>query len=311
MLNLSEIRSLLITGASGFVGRSLIDFLGNLTQEREPLEIVLVSRNGIDFPLPTNLKKITRNLELDLKHPWRIRFQPSHVIHLAADGTFAPYSTDASASFELIISNLISWISTCEEKPKLFHASSGACFEYESNSSRNKLFIPKYEFAKTRKKAEDSLKMASKQLNFDISIARLFSFSGTHLLQKRHYAISDFIRSAVINNTVHLKGNPNTIRSYLHQESMAEWIFKALVNPYSYTDLQIGSNVPVRLGVLAKYVSEITSTSVSFAQNWPLPDTYLPNNEETKAKLLVEEGKSWEIAVEEMVNEMRVQYGKI
>ena len=50
---------------------------------------------------------------------------------------------------------------------------------------------------------------------------------------------------------------------------------------------------------------------ISYSKNPPLADTYLPNNLGTRAKLGVEEGKSWEIAVEEMVNEMRVHYGKV
>ena len=92
---------------------------------------------------------------------------------------------------------------------------------------------------------------------------------------------------------------------------MAEWILAALISTYVNTNLQIGSLSPVTLHDLATYVSEITNAIVSFSQNPPLADTYLPNNLDTRAKLGVEEGKSWEIAVNEMVNEMRVHYGKV
>jgi nucleoside-diphosphate-sugar epimerase len=311
MLSLNQVRSLMITGASGFVGRSVIDYLSKLPQEKLPLEILLVTRNGIPFPLARNIKTITKIIKSDLRQPWSIDFQPTHVINLAADGSFAPYSAEANRDFELIVRNLLSWISDCTEKPRLFHASSGACTEYELNLSNEGIFSPRYEFAKNRKNVEDILESASKSLSFDLSVARLFSFSGTNLLKKRQYAISDFVNSAVLENQIYIKGNPNTIRSYLHQESMAEWILAALISTYVNTNLQIGSLSPVTLHDLATYVSEITHAIVSYSKNPPLADTYLPNNLDTRAKLGVEEGKSWEIAVEEMVNEMRVHYGKV
>ena len=311
MLSLNQVRSLMITGASGFVGRSVIDYLSKLPQEKLPLEILLVTRNGIPFPLARNIKTITKIIKSDLRQPWSIDFQPTHVINLAADGSFAPYSAEANRDFELIVRNLLSWISDRTEKPRLFHASSGACTEYELNLSNEGIFSPRYEFAKSRKNVEEILESASKSLSFDLSVARLFSFSGTNLLKKRQYAISDFVNSAVLENQIYIKGNPNTIRSYLHQESMAEWILAALISTYVNTNLQIGSLSPVTLHDLATYVSEITHAIVSYSKNPPLADTYLPNNLDTRAKLGVEEGKSWEIAVEEMVNEMRVHYGKV
>ena len=311
MLSLNQVRSLMITGASGFVGRSVIDYLSKLPQEKLPLEILLVTRNGIPFPLARNIKTITKIIKSDLRQPWSIDFQPTHVINLAADGSFAPYSAEANRDFELIVRNLLSWISDRTEKPRLFHASSGACTEYELNLSNEGIFSPRYEFAKNRKNAEDILESASKSLSFDLSVARLFSFSGTNLLKKRQYAISDFVNSAVLENQIYIKGNPNTIRSYLHQESMAEWILAALISTYVNTNLQIGSQSPVTLDELATYVSEITHAIVSYSKNRPPADTYLQNNLDTRAKLAVAEGKSWEIAVEEMVNEMRVHYGKV
>ena len=311
MLSLNQIRSLMITGASGFVGRSVIDYLSKLPQEKLPLEILLVTRSGIHFQLARNIKTITKIIKSDLRQPWRIDFQPSHVINLAADGSFAPYSAEANRDFELIVRNLISWISDCPEKPRLFHASSGACIECESNPSNQGMSSPRYEFAKKRKTAEEILQNASKRLSFDLSVARLFSFSGAHLLKKRQYAISDFVNSAVLENRINIKGNPNTIRSYLHQETMAEWTLAALISADVNTNLQIGSETPVTLDDLATYVSGITDAKVSYSPNPPLADTYLPNNLDTRAKLGVEEGKRWEIAVEEMVNEMRVHYGKV
>ena len=311
MLSLNQVRSLMITGASGFVGRSVIDYLSKLPQEKLPLEILLVTQNGIPFPLARNIKTITKIIKSDLRQPWSIDFQPTHVINLAADGSFAPYSAEANRDFELIVRNLISWISDCTEKPRLFHASSGACTQYESNLLNEGILSQRYKFAKDRKNVEEILESASKSLRFDLSVARLFSFSGIHLLKRRQYAISDFVNSAFLENRIYIKGNPNTIRSYLHQESMAECILAALISVDVNTNLQIGSQSPVTLHDLATYVSEITHAIVSYSKNPPLADTYLPNNLDTRTKLGVEEGKSWEIAVEEMVNEMRVHYGKV
>jgi nucleoside-diphosphate-sugar epimerase len=306
ILNLSNMESLLITGANGFVGQAIIQKLGTLNPRNLPREIVLVTRNGLKVNLPLSLREITCVVSQDLTKPWNIPHQSSHVINLAADGSHAPYSKEASDSFILIGRNLINWIKNLEAHVDLFHASSGACFDYVSSDKSKHLSNGKVEFINSRIQVEEELVRASKNNDLRLSIGRLFTFSGNLILQKNQYAITEFIKSGLCERHIRVNGNAETVRSYLHEDAMAHWVLRATINPVELNPLQIGSNQPVTIKELAEYVAEITGAEVTYASTSQPPDFYLPNNEETRSSLAVNEGTTWKIAVQEMIDNVRM-----
>ena len=297
--------SLLITGSNGFVGRSVLSQISKLAPSHLPQKLVLVSRAGLDFELPKNLKSRTTLVTQDLTSEWFFQEQASHVINLAADGSKDSYSNQANETFLKIVQNLITWVSKMDLKPKLFHASSGACFGHISLEGEVDANHNKSDFASFRIKAEESLKNASEEYNFDLTIGRLFTFSGVFLLTKDQYAITDFIKSGVQGRDLFVHGNPGTVRSYLHQDAMADWILSSLVKVNSGLLLQIGSCTAVTIGELADFVAEKTGVKVQYSQSPVRGDIYLPNNLETRTKLGVEEGLCWRKAVEEMIEALR------
>jgi dTDP-glucose 4,6-dehydratase len=302
MIDLSEVDSLLITGTNGFVGRSIIDQIAKLETHYLPHEILLVTRQGLNFDVPTNLNSRTKILNQDLTQNWKFDNEVSHIINLAADGSRSPYSEAANNTFTSIVANLVAWITTYQESPRVFHASSGACSGYKPIDKAMKAANPKSSFAQNRIEAEITLKNASKNIGFELSIGRLFTFSGIHLLEKSQYAIADFIKSAISTNSIKVLGDPNTVRSYLHQDAMANWILQALVCQEPDTSLEIGSSEKVTIRELAEFIAQETSAPVSFTEAPYVGDVYLPNNQETRDKLGVTEGKTWQLAVKEMIN---------
>ena len=92
MLSLSNIDSLLITGANGFVGRSVYEKISSLDSTKLPEEIILLTRNGVDFEIPNNLADVTVIKQRELTKPWNLDLNCTHIINLAADGSRAPYS---------------------------------------------------------------------------------------------------------------------------------------------------------------------------------------------------------------------------
>lgn len=301
MLDLSAINSLLITGTNGFVGRSLIDQIASLSRDSLPGRLILLTRHGLEFDLPANLWEISTVLERDLTKDWMLNQEVSHLINLAADGSKSPYSPEASKNFSSIVNNLVSWISTFQDPPRVFHASSGACSGYIPINVDKEFSNLKNNFVQNRLQAELDLKRASENIGFELSIGRLFSFSGTHLISKNHYAISNFINAAKKSRLINVTGDPNTVRSYLHQESLANWLLTSLVSQNAFTDLQIGSSQPVTIRELAEFIAESTSSELNYASD-PIPgDIYLPDNQETQDKLGVIEGKGWKTAVLEML----------
>ena len=305
MSNLSAVESLLITGANGFVGRSVLERLACYQPSDLPKEIILVTRKGIDFELPPVLAPFTKLEVQDLTKPWVLNFESTHIINLAADGSKSPYSEKASQDFRLIGRNLVDWLNSRNVLAKVFHASSGACFGYKSLSSERSLDSSKVNFITARLDVEEMLKKASKTFGFDLSIGRLFTFSGNLLLEKSQYAVTDFINSGLANGRIHVTGNPETVRSYMNQEAMAEWILQALLNPVGETTLQIGASEPVTIGELAEFIAEKTGAKVDYAPNPQPGDLYLPDNEKTKTKLGLSEGLNWRLSVQQMIETAR------
>jgi len=81
-----------------------------------------------------------------------------------------------------------------------------------------------------------------------------------------------------------------------------------LICKEAYTGLEIGSSEKITIKELAEFVAQETSASVVFPTEPHLGDIYLPNNQETKDKLGVTEGKSWKVSVIEMINFERKKF---
>lgn len=305
MLDLSLISNLAITGANGFVGKSVIETISGLPIENRPKKITLITRQGLNFQLERDISNRTTLVSHDLGTPWNFTGEISHLLNLAADGSNNPYSHAAAIQFEAISRNLITWLSKLNSSPRIFHASSGACFgsnpvnQGEMQSTDKELFIS------NRLKVERLLLENASKLGFELSVGRLFSFSGRNILPKKQYALSNFISTALNSGQINISGDPSTLRSYLHQDAMSEWILKALQTKNLYVDLQIGSDNAVTIRELAEFVAENTSADVQYA-SFPTPgDIYIPVNYETRIKLGVEEGLNWKAAVLEMITEAR------
>jgi nucleoside-diphosphate-sugar epimerase len=306
MLNLQDLDSILITGSNGFVGRSVVEYLGKLNNSLLPREIILVTRNGLTYKIPASISPFSRVIEQDLLDDWQFDANPTHIVNLAADGSRTSYSQESSDSYVLLNRNLVDWISRQEREVKIFHASTGACFGYKPISSDAEPEDIKKIFIQARIKVEDNLRELSNQQKFSLSIGRLFSFTGNNLLSKNQYAVTTFIKSALSGNRVQVLGDPLTVRSYLHQDSMSEWILATLATSEINSCYQIGSNEAVTIGQLAEFVSLETGAEIDYSKEPSSGDIYIPDNTETRIKLGVEEGKGWKEAVLEMIAKARM-----
>ncbi len=288
------------------MGRSIVEYLGKLDKSLLPREIVLVTRNGLTYKIPESLLPLSRIIEQDLLTDWQFEANPTHIINLAADGSRSPYSQKSSDSYVLLNRNFMDWLSRQEKEMKIFHASTGACYGYKPLMPESKSVDTKKIFIQSRIKVEDILVEHCSRQNFPISIGRLFSFTGNNLLSKNQYAVTTFIKSAVSENRIKVLGDPLTLRSYLHQDSMSEWILTALAASQRNSCYQIGSNEAVTIGQLAEFIAQETGAEIDYSEAPSSGDIYIPDNTETRIKLGVEEGKSWKEAVIEMIARARL-----
>jgi nucleoside-diphosphate-sugar epimerase len=306
MRKFQGLESILITGSNGFVGKSIVDYLGKLDKSLLPKEIILVTRYGLNYKVPERLSPLIRIIEHNLLMDWEFKDKPSHIINLAADGSRTAYSKESNDSYVRLNRNFANWISRQENPISVFHASSGACFGYKPLTPLSQSSDTKEAFVQARIKVEDLLLEISSTRQFPLSIGRMFSFTGVNLLSKDQYAVTAFIKSALSENRIDVQGDPLTIRSYLHQDSMSEWILKAAIAHEPDPYFQIGSNDAVTINKLAEYIAEETGAKISYSKAPSNGDIYIPDNTGTRNKLGVEEGKGWEEAVLEMITEARL-----
>ena len=309
---MSRIRSLLVTGSNGFVGKSFLDYLSSLPIEERPLNLGLVARNA--FPqLSDELVAHTKivRLQADLTKPWEFEYPATHIVHFAADGSASAYSKEAADGFVSMAEHLVSW-SAKLAAPTLFHASSGACFGHFSIGStdggKEDLAQKKSVFVLSRLKAEENLRSAAVKGVMDLRIGRLFSFIGKHLYEKPHYAVPAFVEMAFEAKNIRLVGSPQTTRSYLSAHDMSDWIYKSLRPGVGSEILSIGSDKPVTMKELADYIAAATGSKVTLLNPTIAGDYYVANNQDTRARLLVQESASWQTSIDgylSFIQEMR------
>ena len=304
----NRIKHLLITGASGFVGRSVIDFLSGLPLDQRPKMVTLVSRSRIgNLSEETNARLKIHHIQADLLDKWNFDRSVTHILQLAADGSKNPYGQRASDDFIMFTRRLIEWLDTLSQKPVVMHVSSGACFGYFPLKANGVQNLPsniglsnnwsKAGFVEGRLQAERLLRQACDKFEFDLKVARLYSFIGEHIQGKIQYAVPSFISMAKNSGTIRLTGDPMTIRSYLSAHDMSEWIFAALRSDQELPILSIGSSISVRMIDLAEFIAKQFSASVVLSDQYEVGDMYFADNEQSKELLKVDETISWQQAI--------------
>jgi nucleoside-diphosphate-sugar epimerase len=296
---MERIKTLLITGSNGFVGQSFLKHISNLPSEMQPNEIVLVNRNSPVIPNLELKNKCTMSFVMaDLTKPWKINQNISHVLNLAGDGSVNAYSKESAQNFIKICNNLSDW--AMKNKPEVIvHASSGACFY---NTLKDISFKDKQYLIDSRIQGEIILEGITKNAEINVLSARLFTFIGPNILDKMQYAASFFIRNAIENRLITVSGNSKTIRSYMHQSTMSDWIYKCLVRKEPEGIVSIGSPVAVTIEELVDFISSRTNAKVIFNDTIIKPSVYIPNLDREFDYLGVTEGPKWQDSMDECIN---------
>lgn len=259
----------------------------------------------------TNARLKIHHVQADLLDKWNFDPSVTHILQLVADGSENSYGQRASLDFVMFTRRLIEWLDTLSQMPVVMHVSSGACFGYfplnangvhnlPSNIAVNKNWS-KASFVESRLEAESLLRQACDKFEFDLKVARLYSFIGEHIQGKFQYAVPSFISMAKNSGTIRLMGDPMTIRSYLSAHDMSGWIFSALKSNQELPLLSIGSSIPVRMIDLAEFIAKQFSSRVVVNDEYEIGDVYIADNARTKDLLKVDETISWQQAILDLI----------
>lgn len=310
--------SLLITGASGFVGKSLLSTLAtshipgikNLhipyRNQFPQIDSELFEEQGIKVTL----------YRLDLTEQWDLDIEVDAVINLAAEGLFEPYSVASSLKYEKINANFVNWLIHQERMPKrILHTSTGACYgrftrdKYGSVTKMSSNGWEKSGFVESRVRVENLLRDFANMNSINLVVARLFTFSGVGLLN-RGYAISRMIREAIDKNKITIESNPLSTRSYLDEHDLGASLVSLLKSEKVYETVDIGAQEEVTLQKLALCISDLTGAKLNSTHNNAPVDYYVPSVSVTNNPNVSTITATWEQSLESMITVAKSSGGR-
>lgn len=255
-----------VTGGTGFVGRSVLDYLlrSAALHGTADMYVCVLSRDPARFlrewPRYAGLGWL-RFLEGDLQSLRGLRRQAfDHVIHAAAD-------THGVASGAMWVEQIVGGTQAALDFALLNRArrflllSSGAIYgaqppdlgllpETFAGAPSPTLYTSVYGQAK--RIAEQLCTVYRKEHGLETIIARCFSLVGEHVPLSGPYAIGNFIRDALNRQPLRLTGDGSAIRSYLYAHDAAHWLVTLLLRGLPGEAYNVGSDKAISIRELAE-----------------------------------------------------------
>ena len=267
--------NILFIGGTGFFGKAFINYIKN-NNILDCNQVTIVGRSvesfladNLEFSQLENIKYISADILNDMTQLEGNHF--SHVVHAAADATNISNLKHIDR-FDQIVNgtrNILEFVRNKLPNAKFLFISSGAVygqmpenmnqFTEDFNGNTNNLESHNvYSIAKQT--AEHLCSLYHDEHGLNISIARCFCFSGIHLPLNVHFAIGNFVQNVIDDKDIIIKGDGKSVRSYLDQDDMSEWILEILRNDkFNKTTYNIGSEDSISIKELAMLIIDLSN----------------------------------------------------
>ena len=277
-----------IIGATGFVGRWLTESL-IFHSNKYSLEtrISCLGRTPIDV-----LQSYVTNFKFNFQDP-SSDYELADLVFFAVTPsqpkTGGNQKDSVISSVDLGLRNLITRYCASEKLVRFINCSSGAVQAIDSE-----LRLEGQNILKAAMEAEDlkevykNTKLLGEKLildanhnnNFKGLNARLWTFYGFGISINDHFAIGNFMKNAISRESILVKGNPETIRSYMYPTELVGALVTAAFETESST-INIGSYEPISIGSLAQLIaSEFDIKNVEYLDPKSEASSYFPEGSE-------------------------------
>ena len=269
------INQLLLTGGTGFFGRAV---LRSIQQRRDAgtseFQVETLSRD------PGNFSRQYPDLA---SQPWlrvlpgdildRKSFSslstPDWVLHAAADSTH-PGALTPRTRYEQIVDGTRNVLDFAVKKGgrRFLFISSGGVYGPQppdvARISEDFLGMPdplltSSTYGVAKRAAEHLCAVTGNETGMSVVIARCFAFVGEDLPLDVHFAIGNFIRDALWADEVVVRGDGLPIRSYMHQQDLADWLLALLERGQGGRAYNVGSDLEISMLALANLVVSVVS----------------------------------------------------
>ena len=267
---------ILLTGASGFFGTLLLEFLVWLnTAKLLNMQIYVVVRNKLNFTkiISPWLANQIRIIEGDLTIVKIPRNNYKYIIHLASEqilSTIPSSFCNHMSNSVLSAINLMKLAEKCETESILFTSSGAVYSDYinwvtpdnlykENFKSLVEIMNEKVIYSETKRYLELLFLTSSASSRFKVKIARCFSFIGPFLPLTKNYAIGNFIYNALNGQDIVINGDGTPLRSYLYTSDLVIYLLLILliIQVISSTILSIKSYTSFRFKISGSFSGDI------------------------------------------------------
>ncbi len=299
---------ILITGGTGFFGRWLVESLLHADEHLElGASVVLLSRDPDAFARRAPHLAGSASVAV-VQGDVRTFAAPSgrftHLVHGATDTT-GPLNAERPAELlETIIEGTRHTLEIASRTlvRRVLLLSSGAVYGRqpsalshvpESYEGGPQPLDPLQAYAEGKRVAELLGAIYARDRDLHVVTARAFAFVGPHLPLDAHFAVGNFMRDALEDDTIRVGGDGTPYRSYLHSADLAVWLWTMLVRGHSGRAYNVGSEEAVSIRELADAVARAARSigrnpAVSIARAadpTTLPARYVPSTRRAREEL--------------------------
>lgn len=262
-------RHVFLTGGTGAVGRTLLDYLDRCDAAHGRLRVTVLTRDAKTFAdrHPAQAQRPWLELvEGSLAALPRLPVGTTDVIHAAAD---THLGTGHAAWIDQIVGGTQALLEAAVEvrAGRFLLVSSGAVYgpQPASIATLNENYrgapdplLAGSTYGQAKRVAEQLCTIACHEHGLATVIARLFAFGSVHMPRDDRYALGSFVRDALADDDrpIEVVGDGLAVRSYLGGNDMAHALVTVLIAGQLGTAYNIGSDEPVTIRALAERIRD-------------------------------------------------------
>jgi len=276
MLEALKNQMLYITGGTGFVGTWLVETIAYLNDHHSfNTGVIVVSRDPNSFKEKAPhlaARKDIQLLAMDVQNIIDIPSDVSYIVHAAGSPDNRQHVSNPLGVMETITkgtNRVIEAALKLAGLKKIINLSSGqiygkqreglAAIPEDSVGTLNCNTITSA-YPEAKRYAE-TLGCAYWSLyKIPVVNVRPFAFIGPYQYLDKPWAVNNFIRDALMNNTIRIIGNGLPMRSYMYPSDMAYWLLRILVDGHPGIAYNVGSPYGISLKDLAAKIKQYSNT---------------------------------------------------
>jgi nucleoside-diphosphate-sugar epimerase len=276
---------ILITGATGWVGRSLLD---EILQSRSIADPLLVASSKKRFHFRGRHWETQTFSDLNDSQLKDVKYI-FHAAFLRRD------SNQEIQQFMQINSSITSSVlqtaSKCRQLQSIVNVSSGAAKEFSGGNLKD---ARDDVYGYLKHASEIELRTFCADNNVKFLNSRLFSLSGFHITNPKAFALGDFILQGLGSSQIYVRSKKLVYRNYIDAQDYAKVLLKGLQNGESGNFDSCGFSVEVRelAHLVATELSKKLDKAITVNSDLPseTPDSYLPEEVSIFKKIVSDSG---------------------